>query len=69
MNATHNARINMMATLMNNLAVAFVVAGFIAPAVSGHLDGAGRFIVALVWMLVGFGLHSVALAILGRLRQ
>lgn len=33
MHAVHNVRIQLTATLINNLAAAFVVAGFIAPTV------------------------------------
>lgn len=63
----HNERTKLTATWVNNLGAAFVVAGFIAPAVSGQLDGAGRFVVALVWIGIGYGLHSLARAILGGL--
>jgi hypothetical protein len=35
----HNARITLLATALNNLAVAFVVAGFVAPVVTGQLQG------------------------------
>jgi dipeptide/tripeptide permease len=63
-----NERTKLTATWVNNLAAAFVVAGFIAPAVSGQLDGVGRFVVALVWIGIGYGLHALARAILGGLR-
>jgi hypothetical protein len=36
MHTAHNARITLLATALNNLALAVVVAGFIAPAASGH---------------------------------
>jgi dipeptide/tripeptide permease len=65
----HNERAKLAATWVNNLAAAFVVAGFVAPAVSGQLNGAGRFIVALVWIGIGYGLHSLARAILGGLKE
>jgi hypothetical protein len=41
MNAVHNARITLLATIVNNLAAAFAVAGFVAPAASGQMDTAG----------------------------
>jgi hypothetical protein len=34
MNTIHNARITLLATALNNLALAIVVAGFVAPAAS-----------------------------------
>ena len=37
MNTVHNARITLLATALNNLALAVVVAGSIAPAASGQL--------------------------------
>jgi hypothetical protein len=37
MHTTHNARITLLATLLNNAALAFIVAGFIAPAAGGQL--------------------------------
>jgi hypothetical protein len=35
----HNARITLLATMLNNAALAFIVAGFIAPTVGGQLRG------------------------------
>lgn len=37
MHTIHNARIQLLATLLNNAALAFIVAGFIAPVTSGNL--------------------------------
>lgn len=37
MHAVHNARVQLLATALNNVALAFVVAGFVAPAVTGQL--------------------------------
>jgi hypothetical protein len=34
----HNERVKLLATILNNAALAFIVAAFIAPAASGHLD-------------------------------
>jgi hypothetical protein len=39
MHAIHNARIQLLATLLNNAALAFIVAAFIAPAAGGQLQG------------------------------
>ena len=45
----HNARINLLATAVNNLALAFTIAGFVAPLTGGQLLGGGRVPVALGW--------------------
>ena len=37
MHAVHNARIQLLATAQNNVALAFIVAGFVAPAVTVQL--------------------------------
>jgi hypothetical protein len=37
MHAIHNARIQLLAALLNNAALAFVAAAFIAPAATGNL--------------------------------
>ena len=38
----HNERVRLTATILNNAALAFIVAGFIAPVASGHLDWLAR---------------------------
>lgn len=68
MNDIHNERVKLLATYINNLAAAFAVAGFIAPATGGLLTGAGRFILAIAWIGIGFGLHYLARGILGGLK-
>ncbi len=64
----HNGRINLLATLLNNAALAFIVAGFIAPTVAGQLQGGLHALATLAWFGLGVGLHIVARAVLGRLR-
>ena len=64
----HNARIQLLATAVNNLALAVIVAGFIAPAVSGQLQGGSRVLVWLAWISFGSVLHGCAQLVLGRLR-
>jgi hypothetical protein len=68
-NTVHNARITLLATALNNLALAFVVAGFVAPAVTGQLQGGGRALATLAWIGAGSILHSFAQLVLGGLRQ
>jgi hypothetical protein len=57
------------ATLLNNLAAAFMVAGFVAPATSGRLDSTDRIAMALIWIGIGFALHRLAIALLGGLKE
>ena len=68
MHTIHNARIQLLATLLNNAALAFFVAAFIAPAASGHLDLGWHIVTILTWVGFGVGLHFGAWAVLGRLR-
>lgn len=65
MHTVYNERIKLTATILNSLAAAFVVAGFVAPAVNGSFGGAYPF----AWIIVGAGLHYAAAAIPGRLRK
>jgi hypothetical protein len=65
----HNARITLLATALNNVALAFIVAGFIAPAVTGQLPSGWRVLVTIAWIGLGVGIHLCAQLALGRLRQ
>jgi hypothetical protein len=69
MHAIHNARVQLLATALNNLALAFIVAGFVAPVVSGQLSGRSLALVTLAWIGLGIGLHSVAQAALEGIQQ
>jgi hypothetical protein len=69
MHTVHNARIQLLATGLNNFALAFIVAGFVAPAVSGQLQSGGRILVTLAWIGFGIVLHVSGQLVLGRLRQ
>lgn len=64
----HNARINLLATLLNNASLAFIGGGFIAPAVTGQMHGGWHILATFAWIGFGFGLHLAARAVLGRLR-
>jgi hypothetical protein len=68
MHAIHNARIQLLATLLNNAGLAFIVAGFIAPAASNQLHGGLQAAATVAWVGLGVGLHFIARAVLGRLR-
>jgi hypothetical protein len=63
-----NERIKLLATAINNLALAFVVAGYVGPVVSGTVPGNPRAIVLIFWVILGMGLHGVGSWVLGRLR-
>jgi hypothetical protein len=65
----HNARIALLATVFNNLALAVVVAGFIAPAASGQLHAGWQAVMTLAWIVFGTALHISGRTVLGRLRQ
>lgn len=68
MHTIHNARVQLLATAMNNAALAVLVAGFLAPAVSGQLQSAGRVLFGLAWLGFSLILHACAQAALGGLR-
>lgn len=69
MHTVHNARVQLLATALNNLALAFIVAGFVAPAVTGQLQSGSRVLVTLAWAVTGLVIHLSAQFALGRLRQ
>ena len=63
------ARITLLATAFNNLALAVVVAGFIAPAASGRLHAGWQAVTTLAWIVFGTAIHISGQIVLGRLRQ
>ena len=69
MHTVHNARLNLLATASNNLALAFVVAGFVAPLTNGLIAGWARALVVLAWIGTGIVLRGCAQLALGGLRQ
>lgn len=69
MSLIHNERVKLLATGMHNIGLAFIVAGFVAPAVSGQLHGGSRALVTLAWISLGVGIHLCAQLALGRLRE
>ncbi|GEO80624.1 hypothetical protein [Pararhodospirillum oryzae] len=74
MSLIQNERTKLLATALNNIGVAIIVTGVVAPAVAtlygGTLPGAGHwwFVVAAGWLLAGIGLHILAHINLGRLK-
>jgi hypothetical protein len=69
MHTVHNARITLLATAFNNLALAVIVAGFIAPAAGGQLHVGWQAVTTLAWIVFGVALHISGQSVLGRLRQ
>jgi len=65
MHAIHNARVQLLATASNNLGVAGIVAGLVAPFASGSLGGALHI---GVWLAFGGAWLGAAQLLLGRLK-
>ena len=61
-------RVKLLATALNNIGLAFVIGGFVAPFIAGPVTwrqvGFG-----LLWFAFGSGLHLGGQAMLGRLRE
>jgi hypothetical protein len=69
----YNERTKLLATALNNMAVATMATAIIAP-IAGIMYGSASFRTAwwplfgLVWFLVGLGLHIAGQGVLGRLK-
>jgi hypothetical protein len=59
----HNERIKLLATAINNTALAFVIGGFVAPEISARPSAW-----SVVWIGVGAALHLAAQSVLGKLK-
>jgi hypothetical protein len=75
MSLVENERAKLLATALNNTAVATLVTGVIGP-VAGALYGFANatpsrswFLIGALWCLIGIVLHFIAQAILGRLQE
>jgi len=75
MSLIQNERTKLLATALNNTAVATLVTAVIAPT-AGLLNGSTPPItwvwwalLEITWFLVGLGLHLAAQAVLGRLKS
>jgi hypothetical protein len=70
----HNEQTKRTATALNNVATAFVIAGFAGPAVAlGYGSdavpkGGVAILISVIWLFVGAILHSIAKLILRDLR-
>lgn len=65
MHAIHNARVQLLATALNNLGVGAVLAGVIAPTINGNVGDAAHIV---AWLVLGADLIALAQIMLGRLR-
>ena len=74
MSLVHNEQTKLTATALNNVAVAFVIAGFVGPMVAVGYGSAAMakdgiaILVSIIWIFVGFILHSIARLILRDLK-
>jgi hypothetical protein len=75
MNLVHNERTKLLAGALNNLGVATLATGILAPTI-GFLYGSAAtnthgwwFMIGIVWLLAGSGLHFLAWLVLGRLES
>jgi hypothetical protein len=66
MHTIHNARITLLATLMNNLGLAIIVAGVVAPLAHSEINGLGSVV---IWTAIGLDFIGLAQVVLGRLRS
>lgn len=65
MHAIHNARINLLATALNNLGIGAILAGVIVPAINGTVGDVAHIV---AWVVFGADLIALAQITLGRLR-
>ena len=69
-----NERLKLLATALNNMAVATIITAVIAPVVTLFNGSTGTAVTiwwafgSAVWILAGLGLHLAAQGVLGRLR-
>ena len=74
MSLVENERTKLLATALNNVGVATIITGVVAPTVATLYGAsiAGKdqwwFLVGGVWLLAGIGLHILGQVVLGRLK-
>lgn len=72
MNLVHNERTKLSATWLNSIAAAAVAVGGIGPTIAAAVGTISLGLAAVLvpaWIIGGVGLHLIARAILGRLRD
>jgi hypothetical protein len=71
----HNERTKLLASTVNTVGTATIVAGAVTPLIAatsglpGGGFGFGTFLFSVAWLGIGAGLHLVPRIILGRLRE
>jgi hypothetical protein len=68
-NLVHNERVKLRATGTANVGTAFIVAGLVAPLVTGRFSLSWGTLLDVVWVAIGFGFRRWASRILGELRD
>lgn len=74
MSLIENERTKLLATALNNTAVAIIITAVVTP-IAGFLYGIQTVvsqywpILLVIWFSVGIGIHLFAQALLGRLKQ
>lgn len=74
MSLIENERTKLLAATLNNVGIATIITGVVAPTVASFYGATPTnkdywwFAIAVVWLLAGVGLHVVAQLILGRLK-
>ena len=67
----HNARVQLLATALNDMGVGAILAGVIVPSVSGSTPAANALhtnaLHIVIWLMVGVNLVALAQSVLGRL--
>ncbi len=59
----------MLANFLNKLGIAFIVTGFIVPAITGQFASGSKIAVGFCWIAFGVGLHCGSHIVLERLRS
>lgn len=75
MTLVHNESVKLLATTLNNVGIASIVTGVVAPSV-GFIYGVGQpipplklFGAVLAWLAVGVALHLMSQRVLRRLKE
>ncbi len=74
MSLAYNERTKLLATALNNVGVAIIITGVIAPTIATLYGAASAglnqwwWLIAVVWFLTGIGLHILGQMFLGRLK-
>lgn len=65
----HNERVKLRANGTANVGTAFIVAGRVAPLVTGHVSFNGAPALDLIWIALGYSIRRRAVQMLGKLRE